>query len=311
VTQTVLYKENRLLGISLSCAGYSAWVVGDTFVKLAGQTLPLLEILAINFFVSSLFTVLLAAMHGGIRQLATKRPKFHVLRSIFIAGATYGSFAGILRLSLADFYTIIFTSPLILTILASFILREKADRGTWLAIVFGFLGVVVAVQFSSLSGHIISWQGVLATTVASLCLGFTMLTARSAGNENNYALTIWPQVINCLISMIILFIFGTTVASPAGVIFAILSGVLGGTGLVLTNASLRVAPVAVVSPYHYIQIIGGAVVGYLIWHNVPTLPVVVGATMIVASGLYVLHAEQGRSKADSIANVRTPEKISK
>jgi drug/metabolite transporter (DMT)-like permease len=165
-----LYKQDHTLGILLSCAGYSAWVVGDTFVKLAGETLPILEILAINFFISSVFTILLASLRGGAKQLRTAKPVFHIWRSIFVMGATYGSFAGVIYLSLADFYTIIFTSPLLLTVLGTLILKEKADRGIWLAIIFGFFGVVVAVQFSGLSGQALSWQGVSATTLASFSL---------------------------------------------------------------------------------------------------------------------------------------------
>lgn len=294
-----MYKQNHLLGILLSCGGYAAWVVGDTLVKLAGETLPIVEILVIDFFIGLLCLVILAALHGGIGQLATKRPAFHAWRSIFILGATYGSFAGIIHLSLADFYTVIFTSPLILTLLASFFLKEPAERGTWLAIIFGFLGVVVAVQFSGLSGHTFSVEGILATTLASLCLALSMLTARGAGHENNYALSLWPQTVCCVVSLIAMLIARNVVINASGIFYATLSGIMGSIGLVLTNASLRVAPVAVVSPYHYLQIIGGAIAGYVIWHHVPTFSVVLGAVMIIGSGLYILHVERTRSISSS------------
>jgi drug/metabolite transporter (DMT)-like permease len=291
-----LYKQNHTLGILLSCAGYSVWVVGDTFVKLAGETLPILEIMAIELFISSLFTIVLASLHGGAKQLRTKRPALHIWRSIFVMGGAYGSVAGVIYLSLADFYTIVFTSPLLLTALGSLILKEKVDRGVWLAIIFGFLGVVVAVQFSGLSGQALSWQGILATTLCSCSGALAMLMARGAVHENNYALTLWPLVATWLVSTIAMLTLGSVVANPTGVIYAIFSGILGGAGSVLTNASLRVAPVAVVSPYHYTQIIGGAAAGSMIWHRVPAFSVIIGAVMVVASGLYVLRVEKAKSK---------------
>lgn len=290
-----MIKQNHALGIMLSFAGYTAWVGGDTVVKLAGESLPIAEILSINFLTTSLFTVLMASLHGGLGQLSTKRPKFHIMRSIFIMGATYGSVAGVIYLSLADFYTIIFTSPLVLTALGSLILKEKVDCRMWLAIIFGFLGVIVAVQFCGANGHTLSWIGIVVTSIASLSLALTMLTARAAADENNYALSLWPEIINCVVSVLVMLAFGKMVVNTSGIIYAVLSGIMGGIGLLLTNASLRVAPVAVVSPYHYTQIIGGAVIGYLIWHHVPALSVIIGAIMIIASGLYILRVEQLRT----------------
>jgi drug/metabolite transporter (DMT)-like permease len=292
-----LFKQNNTLGIILSLAGYTAWVGADALVKLAGATLPMLEILWIDFFVGALFTLLAASIHGGVRQVYTKRFGFHLWRSLFLMGNAYGSVAGVIYLSLADFYTIIFTSPLLLTALGSLFLAEKVDLKMWLAIIFGFLGVVVAVQFSGLNGCTLSWMGILVTTVASLSLAVTMLTARAAGTENNYSLTLWPQVINAIVSFLLMLTLVKFVASPIGMFYAALSGVFGGIGLILTNASLRVAPVAVVSPYHYTQIVGGALVGYLIWKDVPTAAMIVGAIMIIASGAYVFYAEQKRVAA--------------
>jgi drug/metabolite transporter (DMT)-like permease len=136
-----------------------------------------------------------------------------------------------------------------------------------------------------------------------------MLTARGAGQENNYALSLWPQVVNCLVSTVAMLTVGAVVVNPIGIIYSILCGILGGLGLVLTNASLRVAPVAVVSPYHYTQIIGGAVAGYIIWHNVPALSVLIGAIMIVVSGLYILQAEKAKSKVSTNVENLQPDEV--
>jgi len=281
----------------LSCSGYTAWVIGDACVKIAGEKLSPLEILPINLFISSLAMIAMASLHGGVGQLKTKRVGFHIWRSLFVLGAIYGSFAAIVNLTLADFYTIAFTSPLLVTLLGSLFLKESVDLGSWLAIIFGFAGVLVAVQFSALTGHVFSMQGILAAVFAQFCFTLAMLTARGAGSENNYSLSFWPQVIGCVISTAAVLIWGHIVIDTSAIAFAVLTGVMGAVGIVLTNASLRIAPIAVVSPYHYTQIVGGAILGYLIWHHVPSAAVLLGATMIILSGLYILHAERARSRA--------------
>lgn len=286
-----MIKQNNILGILLSLAGYTTWVASDTFVKLAGAYMPIIEIMSIAFFTSACFTVLVASMKGGLSQLLTRRFAFHGMRSIFSMGGEYGSLVGIIYLSLTDFYTIVFSSPLILTALASVFLKEKVDYKMWLAIILGFTGVLIAVRFSNLSGVHLSLYGVLATCLASLSLALTMLTVRSATHENNYALTFWPQITNGIVSVLVMLWFGHITSTPIGIIFALCSGILGGLGVLLTNASLQVAPVAVVSPYHYTQIIGGAIVGYLIWGHIPTWSTILGAMIITVSGLYILHTE--------------------
>ena len=291
-------KQNKLLGIFLSISGYTAWVAGDTFVKLSGQTLPIVEILSIGFFVGLIFTALISGLHGSVAQLSTRRPVFHLMRSVLIMGATYGSIAGVIYLSLADFYTIIFTSPLILTILGHFFLNEKADGKIWIATIIGFSGVLIAIRFSGIGQSQLSWIGLATTCLASLSLALTMLTIRSAKNENSYALGFWPQVVNCLVSLAVMTITNKIMYDPQGVAFAVISGLFGGIGLLLTNASLKVAPVAVVSPYHYTQIIFGAVAGYFVFGNIPAWSVIVGAVIITLSGLYILLATKRSAKLD-------------
>jgi drug/metabolite transporter (DMT)-like permease len=126
-----------------------------------------------------------------------------------------------------------------------------------------------------------------------------MITVRSATHENNYALTFWPQITNGMISVLVMLWLGHITSTPIGIIFALCSGILGGLGVLLTNASLQVAPVAVVSPYHYTQIIGGALVGYLIWGHIPAWSTILGAMIITISGLYILHTEARKQPPDT------------
>ncbi len=287
--------QNHAYGILLSVSGYTAWVVSDAFIKLSGESMPVLEIVVLKNTIGALFCLLMAAMNGGVGQIKTRRPLFHLLRSIPFIGASYGSVAGIVLLSLPDFYTIIFTAPLLLTIMGRVFLKERVQRDAWIAIVFGFLGVVVAVQGSRVEGGPFSWLGVALTTLGSVSLVLTMLTARSAVGENSYSLSVWPLATNASVGMIFVVSQGGFTLSPSGIGYCVVGAIFGAIGLLLTNASLRAAPVAVVSPYHYTQIIGGAIASYLIWHHLPSPSLIVGAAMIILSGLYILQSQRRAS----------------
>ena len=138
--------------------------------------------------------------------------------------ATYGSVAGVIYLSLADFYTIIFSSLLILAVLESKILKKHVDSNEWLTIIFGFVGVVIAVQYTDSSTSTLSWVGVGVTCLASLSLALVILSTRASGSESNYALSFWPQVVNCLVCIGVLLASEGVVTNRTGITFSLYAG---------------------------------------------------------------------------------------
>ena len=86
---------------------------------------------------------------------------------------------GIKHLTLADFYTIAFTAPLVVTLLASIFLKEKADWKTWMAIAFGFAGVMVAVHLSNVQGHNLSVYGLIGGLVCAITYSFAQIIVRA------------------------------------------------------------------------------------------------------------------------------------
>jgi drug/metabolite transporter (DMT)-like permease len=240
-----------------------------------------------------LFLVAMASVQGGYKQIASTRPWYQFFYGTLTAIATYGSIMGVIYLSLADFYTIVFIAPLISTILAALFLKEKARPRIWLATLFGFMGVIVAVRFADTTAHALSWIGIMVSALSALTYSVSVLMVKNAPGENNYALNFWARVLGLIVAVVFLLCQkGGHSWDHIAVIYAVLSGVMTGLGGLLTNLSLRYAPIAVVSPYHYTQIIGGALIGYLIWHHIPAPSVVIGAAMVAASGIYILRRQR-------------------
>lgn len=283
--------QNHLRGIALSCAGFTAWTLCDALIKLASQTLTPAAVMLVCVLFGSLTNVILAHCNGGLRQIKTTRIRFHLLRGLLCVISFYACCVALKHLPLTSFYMIVFVSPLMIALVEKLILKEPAPWPVWFAIVFGFCGIIVAAQAMQ-AGQ----DGAAATTNLGLILAFVCATAysaiaimtRYARHENNFALSLWPDLLIAPCAALLMLWEGGWHFTAEGFGWAAVSGVLNGLGFLATNASLRLAPAAIVSPYHYSQIVTGAVLGYLIWGNVPVLGVLAGAIMIVASGLYIL-----------------------
>ncbi len=292
-------QQNHLQGILLSTAGFTAWAVSDACIKLASATITAPSVMAISVLCSALCTLLLAARDGGLGQLRTRRVRFHLVRAALCAVCFYFCIQALKNLPLTSFYMIVFLSPLLIGMMEKLFLRDTVSLFVWLATLFGFGGIVIAVQSMPLEGGVVAAAttfGIIAAIINAVTYSVIAVMTRHARAENNYALTVWPDTVILPVAVALMFWEGGLQFDVTGVALAVVSGVLGCLGFLLTNASLRLAPAAVVSPYHYTQIISGALLGYCIWGHLPSPGVLVGAGAIILAGLAILrHAAVGKS----------------
>lgn len=284
-------QQNHLLGILLSTAGFTAWAVSDACIKLASATITAPTVMAISVFCSALCTLLLAARNGGIGQIRTRRVRFHIARAVLCAVSFYFCIQALKNLPLTSFYMIVFLSPLLIALMEKLFLRETASLFVWLATLFGFGGIVIAVQSmppQDGAAAVATTFGIIAAIINAATYSVIAVMTRHARAENNYALTVWPDAVILPVAVALMFWEGGLQFDFTGVVLAVVSGVLGCLGFLFTNASLRLAPAAVVSPYHYTQIISGALLGYCIWNHLPSIGVLIGAVMVILAGLAIL-----------------------
>ena len=126
-----------------------------------------------------------------------------------------------------------------------------------------------------------------------MTLSLAMLIVRSVPSESIYSISFWPRVLGFMIGAIYIAFDAQIISLPP---IGLFYGIMGGLGVYLTNLSLRYAPIAIVAPYHYTQIVWGTVIGYLIWHHVPTITVVIGAVIVTGSGLFILKHQRTIAK---------------
>jgi drug/metabolite transporter (DMT)-like permease len=269
-------------------------VTGGLALDLCAK--QLLESFALPQFVllRSLFGLglflLIAPTLGGWRQLATRRWRWHLLRTLLASGAMFGFFHGLAHMPLVNTLTLGFTAPLMLTALSAPLLGERVGWRRWAAVLAGFGGVVVVLRPGT---GFLSWAA-LAVLASAFCYACLAITARYLRTESSYALSVYVMAGPLAISGILL-LDGASWVAPGNtdwVLFALAGGCSVVAWLGIINGYKRAAP-AILAPLEYTTLVGGALAGYLFWGEVPDAWLIAGAAIIIASGLFVVYRELG------------------
>jgi drug/metabolite transporter (DMT)-like permease len=234
--------------------------------------------------------LLVGRQFGGWRTLVTSKWRWHLLRTCLSTCTMFGFFYGLARMPLVDALTLGFTAPLMVTALSVPFLGEHVGWRRWAAVVAGFVGVLVILRPGA-SEITFASIAVLFAAFTYACMAIT--SRKLAVTESGYALSVYVVAGPMIVSATMLNDSTWTTPDVDGWLLFTLAGacsVITWTGIV---GAYRRAPPALLAPFEYTALIGGAVAGYLIWNEVPDHWVIVGATIIIASGLFVVYREIG------------------
>ena len=234
-----------------------------------------------------LFWVLKAENLAALRP---NRPLAHVWRSALGLLSMGLVFQALILLPLAEATAINFTAPIFATILSFLVLREDVRVHRWTAVLVGFVGVLIVARPGGSSLPVL---GVGIALIGALCqAGVTTTLRQIQRSENISAIVFWFAVAGILVGGSLMPFFGHLHGLTA---FALVlaGGLAGGVGQLLMTTSLR-APVSVVSPFDYLQIVGATLYGWLLFSDVPTAHTIVGAILIATSGIYTAWREHRR-----------------
>ena len=276
------------LGIAGILIGMFAVSIMDALAKWLGEGYPIAELVFFrNLFALPPALFILWRQRGGRASLALRWKTGHVLRAIFALGATFTFFLGLRYLPLAEAISIAFAAPLLVTALSVPILGERVGPRRWAAVMAGFVGVLVMTR----PGAEAFRPEALYILAAALCYALAMLvTRRLARSDTTPAIMLSSICISILLSGLALP-FGWR--TPAGMDFWLLAllGLVGGFGMYFMTQAYRYAPAAVIAPFDYTALIWGTLFGWLVWHELPGAHVWLGAAIVIASGLYIVHRE--------------------
>jgi drug/metabolite transporter (DMT)-like permease len=198
--------------------------------------------------------------------------------------------------------TLGFTAPLIVTALSMPLLGEQVGWRRWAAVTIGFVGVLIILRPGSQSISIAH----LTVLFGAFCYACLAITARKlADTESSYSMSIYVVTGPLLISLALLGSSGWQAPTVKGWVLFAAAGLCSVVAWIGIIGGYRRASPAMLAPFEYTALIGGAVAGYLIWNEVPDRWVLVGALVIIASGLFVVYREIGGTVSNRYLRVFT------
>jgi len=282
------FEINNVFGFVLGFSGYTIFVLLDSIIKLhLVNKYPVLEI---NFFICLFaFIPIITTLStvGKWNTLINNKIHIQLLRGVLgvICGALIiNSFK---RHALIEIYPILFSTPLILTILSYFILKEKVGIRRWSAVLIGFVGVLIV----SRPGTIHFTLPLFGLFIAAIILALNVLIIRRLANtQSSIAFAFYGTVGGLVISGV--FSFQNFVSVPlSDMLIFVVCGIIGGIGGLCISGASKILESSVFAPIQYVQLVAGFIMGYLFFRDLPDTFEIIGSLVIVFSGLFVIYRE--------------------
>jgi S-adenosylmethionine uptake transporter len=274
------------LGVILYLAGVGFFAFNDALGKWLVADYGVGQLMMLRTIGAG---VVLAPMVLSLRVklIDRRQPGLQVLRVLCAAVDTFAFYYATRSMPLADVMTFYMATPLIVTALSAPLLGEKVERFRWIAVVIGFVGVLIALRPSP---QMFSWAAPIALFGAT-SFALSQTITRKLRGIHWLPLVLWQFVGGGLIgAATVPWVWTTPSLFDLGLMF--LLGIVAMVCFIFIVRALSLARAAVLAPLQYSAILWAAIMGWLVWRDVPTLPIVVGNAIIIGSGLYV--AARGR-----------------
>lgn len=286
-----------LRGITLKVISVCFFVIMATLLK-ATETIPVGELVFFRCFFAILPVVGWLVWRRQLRSaLYTKNPVGHVVRALVGASSMGLGFFALTRLPLPEATAIGYAAPLLIVVFSALLLKERVHVFRWTAVIVGLFGVVIilwprlalftsgrALGNDESIGAIAAFGGAILTAFA------LMQVRRLTRTERTEAIVVYFFISASVLSLMTVP-FGWAVPTPQQAVLLIGAGFAGGFGQLLMTSSYRYADMSVIAPFEYVSLLLTLVIGFVIFGDVPTLAMIVGAVIIVASGIAVILRE--------------------
>ena len=271
--------KGPLLGIAIMIAGLLVFAVLNGVVKDQAQRFPVTEIV----FFRNLFGLipLLAAVPfaGGWRSLRPVNVPGHLIQAAAMSVTLLCAYMAFASIPLAEATAILFLQPVILVVIAHFFLKERAGPAAWIAVLLGFAGVLLIARPVGMGVG----PGTIAAIGGAVFGAIAIAQVRTlAGSNSALSITIWYMVLSTVIFLPTTAFFWAT-PSPADLAGLVLMGLVSGAGQFLVILPFRYASAATLGPVQYFSIVGGLLVGYFWFAEVPSWTTIIGAVIVMSA----------------------------
>ncbi len=275
------------LAIATICAGVAFLVANDAIAKLLTDRYTPIQIVFLRNLIAVPIITTVIIMAFGSASLRTRHLPLHAMRGALMTLGAWLYFTALIYLPLAEATALVFSAPIFITALSVPLLGEHVGWRRWGAVLLGFVGVLIIVRPGSAAFQLAA----LLPVGTALCYALFMISARWIDRSER----LWTMMLFAMLFPMIYaapFAIANWVPVQGGDILLFLGlAICGSLGLALIGQAFRMAPAAIVAPFDYTALIWATGLGWLIWGDVPLLWTILGAAIIVVSGIIIILRE--------------------
>ena len=273
-----------------------AFSIMDIIVKWS-EAYPLGQVLFFRGFFGVILYFIIMPRDRIKDFYLTKRPGLHFLRCISGLIALVAIFIALRNLPLATVVSISFAAPIFTTIFSIFLLSEKVGMFRWIAVLVGFIGIIIITEpgFSSFNIYFIY------PIIFCLGLSYVAIAIRQLSTtEPVWLISLYFSIAITLASLVTLP-YGWVIPNFGDLILLMLIGVFGGVANLWLGQSYKLAEVSLVSPLKYLALVFAIAFGYFIWGEIPSFKTLLGAALVIISSIIIFRREIYLKKQVSIS----------
>ena len=289
-------RRARLIGIALMCGAVGTFSCLDTTAKYLGRHIDVMQVVWARYTFALLLTFIISNPLSRRGLLRTARPALQIVRAAILLTSTLLNFFALRYLRLDQVLAITFSTPFVVAALSGPTLGEWVGPRRWAAIGFGFIGVLVVTRPGFGIVHPAAILAVLATLAYAAYFLTTRVLSRTDSNETTL---FYSNFVGAALMLPVAPFFWTW---PALWQFGLmlLAGALASFGHYMLIAAHRRAPASLLSSFIYSQLVWVIALGYAVFGDVPDAYTLAGASIVIASGLYVFHRERVRGPRTAV-----------
>ena len=273
-----------------------AFSIMDIIVKWS-EAYPLGQVLFFRGFFGVILYFIIMPRDRIKNFYLTKRPGLHFLRCISGLIALVAIFIALRNLPLATVVSISFAAPIFTTIFSIFLLSEKVGMFRWIAVLVGFIGIIIITEpgFSSFNIYFIY------PIIFCLGLSYVAIAIRQLSTtEPVWLISLYFSIAITLVSLVTLP-YGWVIPNFSDLLLLMLIGVFGGVANLWLGQSYKLAEVSLVSPLKYLALVFAIAFGYFIWDEIPSFKTLLGASLVIISSIIIFRREIYLKKQVSIS----------
>ena len=280
-------------GILCMIAATILFAITAALAKWLVATYPVGQVVFLRSLLSLVICGAFILPVTGLSVFATRRLGMHIGRGLSQSISQTFSVLAFMLMPLAGAIAINFSAPLFSALLSIVWLKERAGAARWSALLAGFLGVLIVANPGADS---LTLGALFALGNAVMYGSVTVAVRGMTATESANTLLMWQMVtVAAFHSLLLLFGFRWPTGLDAALF--ICSGVANAAGQYYWTRALQLAPATAVSPFYYLMLVWALIIGYVVWDDVPTLGLIAGSAIVVASGLFLLWREGQRHRA--------------